>query len=172
MNFSIAAIIRRLWAPRHELSCSRGVWRRLLRLLYARGREGSRESGAFLLGTCAEGRARIVDFVLYDDLDPHCLDSGIIRFDGRYYDALWQLCNRRKLMVVADIHTHPGAPLQSGSDRAHPMISRAGHVALIVPRFAAPPVRSPEIGMYRYLGAKRWDAVPEGQRTRFLHLGF
>lgn len=171
MNFSIAESIRRLLAPRHELSCSRGVWRRLLAMLYVRGRQGRCESGAFLLGTRREGRARIVDFVLYDDLDPGCLDSGIIRFDGRYYDALWELCNRRKLIVVADVHTHPGGTGQSESDRAHPMISRAGHVALILPRYAGPPVHRSEVGMYRYEGAKRWYAVPTDQRLRFLHVG-
>jgi hypothetical protein len=53
-----------------------------------RGRNASRESGAFLLGHRKDGRARIVDFILYDDLDPHALDTGIVRFDGRHFGAL------------------------------------------------------------------------------------
>jgi hypothetical protein len=82
MNFSIAEITRRLLAPRHELSCSWWLWRRLLAGLRVRGR-GIRESGAFLLGgRDAAGRRRIVDFLLYDDLDPHALDTGIVRLDG------------------------------------------------------------------------------------------
>ena len=75
MNFSIAAIMRRRFAPRHELSCSWWTWWRLRRALRQRGRGASRESGAFLLGRQEGGRRRIVDFVLYDDLDPHCLDT-------------------------------------------------------------------------------------------------
>ena len=91
-----------------------------------------------------DGRARIVDFILYDDLDPHALDTGIVRFDGRYFGALWDICKRRGLSVVADVHVHPGGSGQSASDREHPMISRAGHIALILPDFArrADPHRS------------------------------
>jgi proteasome lid subunit RPN8/RPN11 len=171
MNFSIAQIIACLWAPRHELSCSWFLWQRLVAKLRERGRSAGRESGAFLLGYRSQGRARIVDFVLYDDLDPHALATGIVRFDGRYFGALWDICKHRGLSVVADVHVHPGASCQSGSDREHPMISRAGHVALILPDFARPPVRAKGIGIYRYLGGKRWDAVPPAARRAFLHIG-
>lgn len=50
MNFSIAQIIARLWAPRHEISCSWFLWQRLCAKLRERGRNATRESGAFLLG--------------------------------------------------------------------------------------------------------------------------
>lgn len=172
MNFSIAAIIRRRFAPRHELSCSWWLWWRLCRALRARGRRKSRESGAFLLGHQENGQRRIVDFVLYDDLDLHCLDTGIVRFDGRHFGTLWALCKDRALSVVADIHVHPGGAGQSDSDQDHPMISRAGHVALILPNFAAPPQPRVGIGIYRYLGGKRWETIPRGERRAFFHIGF
>ena len=171
MNYSIPEIIRLLLAPRHDLSCSWFLWRRLLAALRDRGREGRRASGAFRLGLRRNGRVRIVDFVPYDDLDPGCLETGIVRFDGRYFGDLWDLCKERGLTVVADVHTHPGRSDQSDSDRAHPMISRAGHLALILPDFAAPPVRRRGIGIYRYEGAKRWHVVPAGRRRAFLHIG-
>jgi proteasome lid subunit RPN8/RPN11 len=171
MSFSIVGIIRRLWSPRHELSCSWFLWRRLLVQLRRRGRGGERESGAFLLGRRRNGRAAIVDFILYDDVDPHSLDTGIVRFDGRHFGALWQTCRERGLAVVADIHTHPGCSQQSDSDQANPMISRAGHLALIVPRFAAAPVRRESVGIYRYEGSKKWRSVPEDQRRTFFYVG-
>lgn len=171
MSFSIVEIIRRLWAPWHELSCSSSLWRQLLAGLKERGLNGGRESGAFLLGHRRGGRARIRDLVLYDDLNPHCLDTGIVCFDGRYFGALWDICKKRNLVVVADVHTHPYGSEQSDSDRAHPMISRAGHVALIVPRFAAPPVRRIDVGIYRYEGGRRWHEVPTQERRRFFHIG-
>lgn len=172
MNFYIAATLRMLWAPLHELSCSATTWERLLGKLRERGKNGRRESGAFLLGQKWRGRARVLDFILYDDLDPNCLESGIVSFDGRYFGALWDICRERKVTVVADVHTHPYGSQQSESDRGHPMISRAGHLALILPRFAAPPVERPEIGMYRYEGGKRWQVIPADDRKRFLHIGF
>jgi hypothetical protein len=147
------------------------LWRRLCTRLRERGRNAGRESGAFLLGRRKDGRARIVDFILYDDLDRHALDTGIVHFDGRYFGALWHICKRRGLSVVADVHVHPGGAGQSTSDRDHPMISRAGHIALILPDFARPPVRTETIGVYRYLGDKRWQTVPVHMRRSFLHIG-
>jgi proteasome lid subunit RPN8/RPN11 len=172
MNFSIAAIICRLLAPQHELSCSWRLWQRLLKKLRERGR-GVRESGAFLLGRKGDdGRRRIVDFVLYDDIDPHALDTGIVHLDGRHFGKLWDLCRARSLTVVADVHTHPGGAGQSNSDRAHPIIARAGHLALIVPNFAAPPVRRAALGIYRYGGRGRWKTIPHERHRRFFHIGF
>jgi len=169
MNFSIARTINRLFAPQHKLSCSWLLWRRLLVELRRRGNHGGRESGAFLLGQREGDVNRITDFIPYDDLDSHSLDSGIVRFDGRYYSELWQLCKRRSLIVVADVHTHPDGSYQSDSDRANPMISRSGHIALIIPRFADPPVRRNELGMYLYEGAKQWrPIIPENRRSFFL----
>lgn len=171
MNCSIAQTISRLVAPRHELSCSWLLWWRLWFGLRSRG-EGRQESGAFLLGReDSGGRRRIVDFVLYDDLDPQCLSTGIVRFDGRYFGELWATCRKRGLSVVADIHTHPGRTLQSPSDQAHPMISVAGHIALIAPRFAlGTPVRS-GLGVYRYQGHGRWCDVQDNQVRSFFHIG-
>ena len=171
MNFFGPATMRRLLAPGHELSCSWFLWRRLRAKLRERGRNCSSESGAFLLGHRHDGTARIVDFVLYDDLDPHALDSGIVRFDGRYFGELWAICRERGVKVVADVHVHPGGSGQSDSDRHHPMISRAGHIALIIPRFATGAQRPRDVGIYRYLGGKRWATVPASQRRRFFHIG-
>lgn len=171
MNFFNPAIMRRLFAPRHELSCSWFLWRRLKAMLRERGRHCSRESGAFLLGRREDGSARIVDFVLYDDLDPHALDSGIVRLDGRYFSDLWAICKARGLTVVADVHVHPDGSGQSDSDQDHPMITRAGHIALILPNFATGAQRRRDIGVYRYLGGKQWTTVPPSERRRFFHIG-
>lgn len=157
-------------SPQPELRCTSFVWRRLMDSLRERGRGRTRESGAFLLGERLDGCAHIVDFLLYDDLDPQCLDTGIVWFDGRYFGQLWETCKQRGLSVVADVHVHPEGAGQSTSDRAHPMISRAGHIALIVPRFADPPVTPHEVGIYRYLGSKRWWAVPPDARHTFFQL--
>ena len=171
MNFFTPAIMRRLFAPRNELSCSWFLWRRLKTKLRERGHHCLRESGAFLLGHRESGSSRIVDFVLYDDLDPHALDSGIVRFDGRYFSDLWAICKLRGLTVVADIHVHPGGSSQSDSDHDHPMISQAGHIALILPHFATGAQPRREIGIYRYLGSKKWDTVQPSARRQFFHIG-
>ncbi len=171
MSFSIARIIRNALFPKHELSCGRALWRRLILSLRDRGDSESRESGAFLLGVRDGQRARIVDFVLYDDLDPNCLNSGIVMFDGRHFSKLWSLCKEKGLEVVADIHVHPGSESQSGSDISNPMISCAGHFSIILPRFARTPLPKRGMGFYRYLGDKRWVTIPSDKRARFFHIG-
>jgi hypothetical protein len=39
------------------------------------------------------------------------------------------------------------------------MIAEPGHLAMILPRFAADPVIAREIGLYRYLGGYAWHTL-------------
>ena len=137
------------------LNIPRLLWWRLLLNLRRRG-GGYRESGAFLLGKA--GSSKITTFILYDDLDPEALDTGIIVFHGCGFVPLWQYCRRHGMQVIADVHTHPGDwTSQSESDRTHPMISQAGHVGLIVPCLARDiwaGLRG--VGIHEYLGNHQW----------------
>jgi proteasome lid subunit RPN8/RPN11 len=171
MIYSIRASIRERVAPDYRLSCSSRLWRTLLHELAWRG-GGHRESGAFLLGKRLGGRRVIRAFICYDDLDPHCLGSGIVVFDGAGYGPLWQQCRKAQLEVVADVHTHGGPALQSAADRDHPMIATPGHVALIVPGFAQRLVGARELGVYEYLGEHRWQRSDGKAASRFFYIGF
>ncbi|QBR02496.1 hypothetical protein [Paraburkholderia pallida] len=171
MSFSIARTMRRLLAPDHRLSCASHLWNRLLADLRERG-GNRRESGAFLLGTTDGNRRHIMHYVLYDDLDPHSLDTGIVTLDGQYYGKLWTICRELRRGVVADVHTHPGSSHQSQSDSEHPMISVAGHVSLIIPNFARAPVSRDDIGIYEYRHDGGWNSISACNRKRFLHIGW
>ncbi len=132
-----------------------GVWSSLMNDLYMRG-GGCRESGAFLLGK-ATVTARIIQaWIPYDELDPMSLEYAYVRLESRAFSSLWEICTKQKLEVVADVHTHPMGPCQSTSDRANPMISLTGHVALIVPRFAIGNVKPRDVSFNVYLGGRRW----------------
>lgn len=146
------------------------LWDELIVELGRRG-EGRRESGAFLLGP-REGDSRLITDVVYlDDLDPGCLTGGIT-FDGRFYGRLWDLCHTRRLTVRADVHTHPGRSVrQSSIDRDNPMVSRPGHLALIVPRLATQPVRAEEVGVHEFLGADGWRSYFGEEASALLGLG-
>jgi hypothetical protein len=51
------------------------------------------------------------------------------------------------------------------------MIAEAGHLALIIPDFAAGPRLPGGIGIYEYLGAREWrDHSLQGDR--FFHIGW
>ena len=170
MNFSIRATIRAFAVPKYRLSCPDKVWAAGLRELRRRGC-GWRESGAFLLGKNECGKRQIYRFAYYDDLDPHCLEKGYVKFDGTGYGPLWDLCRRTNLEVVADVHTHPGAPIQSGSDRMSPMVAVQGHIALIVPDLARRMARPRDLGIYEYEGEHRWHNHSGGKAARFFYIG-
>ncbi|HEX8386863.1 MAG TPA: Mov34/MPN/PAD-1 family protein [Rubricoccaceae bacterium] len=167
---------RALVSPGHRISCDRDVWEEGQAELRRRG-GGHRESGAFLLGA-AEGRRRRVErFVYYDDVDPHALDSGVVDLDGAAFGPLWSLCRRNGLSVVADVHTHPRRAFFSPTDRANPMVDEPGHLALVLPDYAAAPYSARatrEWALYEYLGCgpdghHRWADL--GRPDRLLHIG-
>lgn len=139
------------------LKISQSLWMDVLSELRQRG-AGQRESGAFLLAET--GRREITSFVCYDDLDDAALETGIITFHAAGFVKLWDHCQRHGLCVVADIHTHPTEWTgQSHSDRTHPMVAVKGHVALILPDYAAPNSRPLNgASVYKYRGDHKWKA--------------
>lgn len=170
MSFSIRATIRGFVAPKHRLSCARGLWRDGMAELRRRG-GGIRESGAFLIGSRKGDKGRIQRFVYYDDLDSRCLDTGIVVFDGSGYGPLWALCRSLKLDVLADIHVHGGLPRQSPLDRDNPMIAVPGHIALIAPDFLDRHPRQGDLGIYEYAGAHEWHDFSGPRAARFFYVG-
>jgi hypothetical protein len=150
------------------LHIRRGLWNEVTSELHRRT-EGVHESGAFLLGK-RNGDARTVHAVVYyDELDPGAYDSGVCVLHAEAFSGLWDRCSASGLSVVADIHVHPYGAGQSPSDRENPMIARAGHVAIILPRMAKPPIRRWAVGVYEYEGAHRWRSFG-GCRGKMLRI--
>lgn len=138
-----------------SLAISIWRWMALVRDL-RRTSAGERESGAFLVGR--PGSDRVTQYVLYDALDPHVADSGVITFRGGCITPMWEMCHREGLCVLADVHTHPEDWTgQSPSDQACPMIGQPRHLALIVPYYAARRLQGLKgVGIHEYLGNRRW----------------
>lgn len=134
------------------------TWRRLVGDLSARG-AGTREAGAFLMGTKGDNSRAVVDYLCYDDLDPRALTHGIVEFHRGGFSKLWDLCKDRSLQVLADVHTHPTRDVrQSYTDKTNPMLPVRGHVALILPKYGASSKWSlMPVGIYRFAGGGRWD---------------
>jgi proteasome lid subunit RPN8/RPN11 len=162
--------IIRAFAPRdYVLICSRPLWRTLTAELDRRG--GRRhEAGAFLLGTVAGDSRRATEVVYYDELDPHAYDSGVCMLAGDAFVRLWDICRKRGLTVVADVHTHPGQAFQSRSDRTNPMVAQPGHVAIILPDYAKVPVDTTRIGVFEYCGDHKWTDRSPVQGAQFLRI--
>ena len=139
-----------------RITCNAALWAAGMRELERRTLDGVRESGAFLLGYDRNGRKEIVEFVYYDDIDPHALDTGIVHFNGNRLPRLWEHCRARGYGVVADVHVHPAGYGQSPSDKTDPVMPRAGHIAFIIPDFVRGATAPGGIGMYEYFGNGSW----------------
>jgi proteasome lid subunit RPN8/RPN11 len=144
------------------LEMPRALYGELVADLIKSGR-GVKESGAFLLGDLGEPgkRSRVVrSYVMYDVVAPQSnREHDYVAFTAEEMARAWEHCYRIGLQVVADVHTHPLGPGQSGTDQAHPIVSLEGHVALIVPYFA---LRNPmplDLGVHVFLGAGQWRSV-------------
>ncbi len=171
MNFSIKVIIRGWLAPDCRVVCPARRWRWVVGELERRGRH-EHEAGAFLLGTECADCLEVSDAVFYDDLDPDGYSTGVCVLHGEAFSKLWALCRGKKLTVVADVHTHPGRASQSAADRTNPMVARIGHVAIIVPNFAAWPIPRNQLCVYEYRGQHEWiDRSPPRSRG-FFYTGF
>jgi hypothetical protein len=148
----------------------RRLWRSLLSELSERG-EGRRESGAFLLSSQKAGPS-VTHFVLYDELDPDCLTGGI-DFHGIGYHRLGEYCRSHDVRVVADVHTHPGKhSMQSSIDKEHPMVSRVGHVALVIPHFAQGRIQPRDVGINRLREDRTWESWNAADAARRFRVGW
>ena len=159
-----------LFGPPPRLRCSHAIWTAGVAQLALRTNGGRQESGAYLLGDdTPDGGKRIREFVYYDDIDPRALETGIVTIRQTALPRLWEHCRNRGYGVVADIHVHPAGYSQSASDMESPVMPRAGHIAMILPNFAAGDPRPGRIGIYEFLGAGQWtDHSVKG--PRFLKL--
>lgn len=141
-----------------RLQISREQFNGVMAELARRG-AGQRESGAFLLArrdpsgiSTQDGRAHVVAVAYYDDLDPDCL-TGAIAFSGTGYAALNARCRADAVQVVGDIHTHPSKWVQQSKiDAAHPMVAKAGHIALIAPNYGRGRITLEDIGVHVFDG--------------------
>jgi proteasome lid subunit RPN8/RPN11 len=137
----------------------------------ARSGRGEKESGAFLLGALEGGRRRVSSYLMYDQVAPLSSSKhAYVAFTAEEMARAWEHCCAVGLQVVADVHTHPFGPAQSRSDRAHPIVSMAGHVALIVPSFALGSPEPADLGVHVFGGSGRWHSVFHEAAGAAIHL--
>ncbi|MGB8411830.1 MAG: hypothetical protein WCE23_03295 [Candidatus Binatus sp.] len=166
----LRTLLRAAKGQHPKLVCSSKIWKTSADELRRRA-AGKRESGAFLLGAANGDYRRVRQFLFYDDVDPTCFVNGIVEFDGAKFGIVWQKCRDLNMTVVADVHVHPCGFGQSPSDRDNPMIPSIGHLALILPDYARRPGMPGGIGIYEYLGSRRWrDHSRHGEEI--FHVGW
>lgn len=150
-----------------ELTIGQAMWGRLVGELHRRTENESHESGAFLLGHLTDTGRRVTEVLYFDDLHADVHANGVVELPAAAFRQLWAIVKERGVQVVADIHVHPYGAGQSWIDQQNPLIAQRGHIALILPNFARPPIRPEAVGVYVYEGDHRWQVVG-GYGSRFL----
>lgn len=126
----------------------------------AKSGSGIKEAGAFLLGHIVDQDRRVFSYLMYEVIATESSRKhAYVAFTAGEMARAWEHCYATGLQVVADIHTHPLGPGQSVTDRAHPIISVPGHVALIAPFFAMHDPQPVDLGVHVFEGAGRWRSM-------------
>jgi len=168
----IRRVISATIAPKARLRLNSSFFTTVVSDVHRRGDE-KRESGAFLLGSIALDGSRVADDVVYyEDLDPRCTRHGAIALESSAFAEVWSIASERGKQVVADLHSHPGRAEQSDTDRAHPAVALAGHVALIVPDFGRRGGSRSGLGVFEYLGGHKWRSIDAAEQQKYLDLGW
>jgi hypothetical protein len=155
--------------PEPRLHVRQHLWSDLISGLHRRT-GGRHEAGAFLLGKRVGPEREVQELVYYDELDPRAYASGVCILHADAFGRLWDRCAATGLSVVADAHVHGRGARQSRADIANPMVARPGHLALIFPLMARPPVRRWSIGIYEYLGDYQWRSHGGRDGSRVLKI--
>ena len=156
--------------PLPLLEIERALYARLMADIARSGR-GVKEAGAFLLGSIAPETRKATSYIMYDMV---ALESSrkhaYVAFTSQEMARAWEMCYASGLQVVADIHSHPQGPQQSLSDRANPIVSLPGHVALIAPFFAMRNPQPVDLGVHIFEGAGRWRSMFQAEARNTISL--
>ena len=149
-----------------RLIVPRGLWLETWDGLRARG-QGEREAACVWGGTRSGHVERAEHVAFIDDHGPvnaHKLSH--VAFPDTVYRCLEHLRERR-LVVVADVHTHPELWVGlSPADAANPIEFRVGLLAFVLPRFALGAPALNVTGVHEYVGDRRWRRIGEHEVAR------
>jgi proteasome lid subunit RPN8/RPN11 len=152
------------------LKMSRALYGRLIADLAKSGR-GVKEAGAFLLGQADNQARQVSSYLMYDVVATESSRKhAYVAFTAEEMARAWEHCYATGMQVVADVHTHPFGPQQSVTDRAHPIVSVPGHVALIVPFFALRDPQPVDLGVHIFSGDGCWLSIFNQAAHSAIHL--
>jgi proteasome lid subunit RPN8/RPN11 len=83
--------------------------------------------------------------------------------------ALQRILRAERLMVAAQVHSHPYEAFHSQADDAWAIVRHQGALSLVVPRFASdtsPHSFLDRTKVFRFSDAAKWDEVPRPEITQ------
>lgn len=78
--------------------------------------------------------------------------------------------HRKRLTLIAQVHSHPDLAYHSEADDAYPMVTKVGALSIVVPDFARDPFSLARAAVYRLALGGRWEHLPAASAQRLIHL--
>jgi len=92
--------------------------------------------------------------------------GGGVRLDTRFLLKLSEELEKRDLLLLAQIHTHPGNFGHSFGDEKRALSYRLGYISIVVPNFALHDVRDfSTCYVYEYTGNWKWKLLKSDEIT-------
>lgn len=82
---------------------------------------------------------------------------------------LHAVLRQRRLMVAAQVHSHPAEAFHSKADDRWAIVRHEGALSLVVPYFALKTTTQNFLAhtkVYRFTATSRWEEIPEAQLAR------
>lgn len=131
----------------------------LLRQAGVCGREG------FVLwaGTIAGGAAHITTVVVPEICVGATHGEVSVATAARLLDAL----DRRDLVPIAQLHTHPRAAFLSETDAIRPLVALSGFISIVIPDFGFVDLTDPKSwSVHEFQGARQWRELDLENKNR------
>lgn len=90
----------------------------------------------------------------------------LVRIDGEAISLINQQCYEKEELLAGQIHAHPDQAYHSGADDALALIRLPGGISMVVPHFAAGPLRPRRWSIYRRGQHGRWEPRPRRVKVK------
>ncbi len=93
-------------------------------------------------------------------------DIDMFHIPPRGMTELHAVLRQRRLMVAAQVHSHPAEAFHSKADDRWAIVRHEGALSLVVPHFAIKTTTQNFLShtkVYRFTATSRWEEIPEAQ---------
>jgi proteasome lid subunit RPN8/RPN11 len=129
------------------------------------GRDGYEGLG-LLVGRQDGERFEVTQAVIPAQRHRRTSDGVCVIVEGPELHRLNVWLYRKKLTLVAQIHSHPGRAYHSDTDDAYAVATTVGCLSLVVPDFARRPFELRDVASYRLDAKARWKPLSRAEVAR------
>jgi hypothetical protein len=94
----------------------------------------------------------------------HNTGGGVcITVDGPELHRINVWLYEHRMRMIAQVHSHPTEAYHSETDDTYPIVTARGAFSIVVPDFAAEPIRLQQCAVYRLGGCREWSEFSRTQ---------